>query len=788
VLPPGGGPGGRSAVVSDTFTARRGDGSWKTPVAGGAVVGLDGVARKWTTAKLGADGVVQSSGRGGMIFVPIPSDVDRPAILEATGHGWAYVNGEPRIGDIYGNGYVQLPILLKKGVNELLFGPGRGRLKLKVREPRGPFEFNTADVTAPDLVAGKQFEAWIALPLSNATSEMAKGFTVASNVAGWDSISTVVSAIQPMSARKTAVRIAGKAPMEEGKASVELGLWNGEKKLAETRFTIEVVSATKARKETFVSAIDDSVQYFGFVPALPLPGGGKPGLVLTLHGASVEAIGQARAYAAKPGLHIVAATNRRPYGFDWEDWGRQDALETLAMAGKQLVFDPARVYLTGHSMGGHGAWHVGVTHPDRFAAIAPSAGWVSMWSYAGMRKQENPSPPVELVMRSSTPSDTLALSRNLAELGVYVLHGDADDNVPVSQARSMRSALAEFHRDFAYFEEPGAGHWWDKPGTPGADCVDWAPAFSFFDSHRIPAAESVRRIDFRTAHPAVSAGCHWASIEAQQKDFRVSRLNLAADPKAKTIGGITENVRRLHLDLKTIGADADWSFSVDGGKTPFPVAGPAFAGDFEKSDSGWKPIAPPPRVEKGSHRSGGFKNAFRNRFLFVFGTSGAPEENDWCRAKARFDAEQWWYQGNGSVDVIADKDFRPEAFANRNVIVYGHAESNAAWKSLLEKAPIQVHRGELFSGARREIGADLAALFIAPRPDSDVASVGVVAGTGLGGMRLLDRTPYLRSGAGYPDWLILDRAAATNGLEGVRAAGNFGVDWRFETGESAWRK
>ena len=141
----------------------------------------------------------------------------------------------------------------------------------------------------------------------------------------------------------------------------------------------------------------------------PMPGTDRPGLVLTLHGAGVEAIGQADAYAPKPGLHIVAPTNRRPYGFDWEDWGRLDAIEVLELAQKVLGTDPRRTYLTGHSMGGHGTWHLGVTYPDRFAAIAPSAGWISMWSYAGARRAESPDPVEQLMARAGTPSDTLAL-------------------------------------------------------------------------------------------------------------------------------------------------------------------------------------------------------------------------------------------------------------------------------------------------------------------------------------------------------------------------------------------
>ncbi len=134
--------------------------------------------------------------------------------------------------------------------------------------------------------------------------------------------------------------------------------------------------------------------------------------MLTLHGAGVEAIGQAEAYAPKSGLQIIAPTNRRPYGFDWEDWGRIDAIEVLDVAQRVFKTDPRRTYLTGHSMGGHGTWHLGVTYPDRFAAIAPSAGWISMWSYAGARRAESAPPIQQLVQRATAPSDTLALAQS----------------------------------------------------------------------------------------------------------------------------------------------------------------------------------------------------------------------------------------------------------------------------------------------------------------------------------------------------------------------------------------
>jgi S-formylglutathione hydrolase FrmB len=39
-------------------------------------------------------------------------------------------------------------------------------------------------------------------------------------------------------------------------------------------------------------------------------------------------------------------------------------------------------------MGGHGAWILGVQFPDLFAAIGPSAGWISFRTYASRQKDE----------------------------------------------------------------------------------------------------------------------------------------------------------------------------------------------------------------------------------------------------------------------------------------------------------------------------------------------------------------------------------------------------------------
>jgi len=496
-----------------------------------------------------------------------------------------------------------------------------------------------------------------------------------------------------------------------------------------------------------------------------------------LHGASVEAIGQANAYQSKSWAHIVAPTNRRPYGFDWEDWGRLDALEVLEIAQERLQTDPSRTYLTGHSMGGHGAWHLGVTYPDHWAAIGPSAGWISMWSYAGAPERSCHAGPCALLTKARNPSDTMGMAHNLKRNGVYVLHGDQDDNVPVDQARQMRAELGSFHPDFVYYERPGAGHWW------GNACVDWPPMFSFFQRHQQPNPEEVRQVDFQTASPGVSSRCDWVTIALQQRFLEPSRVQFTYDPDQTTIEGKTENVKPMALDLEQLQPEGSVTVRID--DEVLTIGQPKQIW-LSRTANGWQLIDEPDPAAKGPHRYGTFKDAFRHRVQFVYGTQGTEAETAWALAKARFDAETFGYRGNGSIDIIPDTEFDPTADPDRNVVLYGHAEMNAAWKSLLNDSPVLIERGRLKVGDHERLRDDLGCLFLRPRQESDRASVGVVAGTGLTGLRLTDSLPVFVSGVAYPDLTVIGPDALRQGSEAVEATGYFGPDWSIENGAIGW--
>jgi pimeloyl-ACP methyl ester carboxylesterase len=769
---------GREPVPTDAIAAQLVAGTWQAPKAGDTLTAPEGGKRMWEVLKPDDKGVFAGRAlNGGYLFFSFESDSDRVLMLEAAGHAAAYVNGQLRAGDVYSYGYVQLPVVVKKGTNELLVHVARGRLQIKLTEPKAPLFLSPLDATTPDLIAGQAFQGWAGVLAVNATTQTQGGLSV--NAGG---AVTPLPALPPCSVTKVPIRFSAPATNSGEKFDIQLELKRSgdtPQDLGKEKLTLNVVKPDALQKRTFRSAIDGSVQYFALVPAHPGYQDPVPGLILTLHGAAVEARGQAACFAPKHWAHVVAPTNRRPFGFDWEDWGRFDALEVLDEAMKQLKPDPQRLFLTGHSMGGHGTWHVGVTFPDRFAAIGPSAGWVSMASYAGQRKPQSTDPVAEMMHRAASPGDTLSLLRNVDALGVFVLHGDKDDNVPVSQARTMRTALAEFHRDWVYYERPGAGHWW------GNDCVDWLPMMDFFERHRLPEPGQVRQVDFTTASPAVSATCHWATIKSQLKAFCLSSVHINHDPDKRSFTGKTGNVAGLAFDLSHLSPGKPVVVELDGeklGELPWPASGAVL--HLARGGEKWA-VANASSVNKNPRRGGPFRDVFCNRVMFVYGTKGSPGEYAWALQKARFDAETFWYRGNGGIEIVPDSAFDPDRERDRNVVLYGNADSNAAWHALLGDGPVRVSAGLVKVGKRELHGDDLACLFVRPRPGSDCACVGVVAGSGLKGMRTADRLPYFTSGVGYPDLFVLSADSLTKGVAGVRLAGFFGNDWSVEKGEWA---
>ncbi len=809
------GRSGRVVFHTDAIEDLLVQGAWQSPTPGAALTLPDGSTQTWEPVQAGPDGWISSDRLApGYVCWTVESPADRIAILNASGHSGVYVNGVLRAGDPYRNGIMQLPVQLRAGVNEFLFLCARGGVFAQLEEPKGDFYISHADATVPDFVPALNLDhLWIGIVVVNATAAWRDACVSIEDEPARGP--RCLGSVPPLSSRKfpIAVKTNHLATTEPARAVIslqELSPTDAHSTLDSIEFSLGVRDPAQPHSRTFISDIDGSVQYYVVNPARDAAST-LPAAVLSLHGAGVDAGGQAGSYAQKTWATIIAPTNRRPFGFDWEDWGRLDALEVLAHARNSYPWDPAQTYLTGHSMGGHGTWQLGALFPDKFAAIGPSAGWISFETYAGGGGLSPDDPVQSMLRRGGATSLTLDMGRNFAQQGVYILHGDADDNVPVDQARQMVKFLSDFHRDFRIHEQPGAGHWWGNSDEPGTECLDWPEMFDFFARRRLPDSRQVRDIHFTTANPGVSSDCHWASIHAQVNPGQPSTIDLRFDPYLRRVTGTTTNVARIVLHASRMNNPA---LTQDALAKPIQIILDGHTLDavapqtqdllivLARDGDAWHPLSesdlPSLSRLKNPARNGFFKDAFRNHALLVYGTAGSPEETAALLTKARYDAETFYYRGNGAFQIVSDADFLAGAFTptrrddgtevpatDRNVILYGNADTNQAWQSLLGHCPIHITRSRAQIGDRAWDGPDLACLFVYPRADSRSASVGVVAGTGSVGTRLMQRIPYFVSGVGIPDLLLMRADALRTGSAGIARTGFFGNDWSAENGQWA---
>jgi hypothetical protein len=768
-------------------------GQWKAPAAGDTLAG-----GTWTAMQAGGDGAFTGGDgsplAGGWVRCTYEAEADGVMMLDAQGHGSVFVNGEPRGGDPYSWGFVQVPVAVRRGSNEFLFSVGRGSLRARLVAPPAAAFVSPTDMIVPSLVAGRDNEGPVGVVVVNASNEPLRGARIALSCDlpgddGWVDLHSM----PPLTAKKVSVPArfrASSVPAPGRKVSAALLLADAAgKPIGGANVEFASVASTDRRTVTRESTIDGSVQYYAVVPSTAdrAKGDPMPGILYSVHGAGVEATGQAACYAPKREAHVVCPTNRRPFGFDWEDWGRTDFAEAFAHARATLVSDPLRSWLTGHSMGGHGTWQLGAHFPGEFAAIAPSAGWISFSSYTGANAAGGTGaapadPAVDMLLRSGRASDTLALKENYLQQGVYVLHGDADDNVPVTEAREMfRQMAAMHHPDFAYHERCGAGHWW------GNECVDWPPLTDFLFRHSLPKPESNAVVRFRTVAPQVSARSAWVRVLQQERPFEVSGVDAALDVAKREVTVTTSNVVRLDL-VPPVAGGAPVKVTVDGTAIDAPAADKVHLRLVHAAGADGKPswtlaASQPGAREKKPARGGPFKNAFAHGFVAVVGTQGDDAADALLMAKARYDSDQWWVRGNGRFEILTDRAFDPAEYKGRNVVLYGNHDQHADWDALVgATAGVDVRDGTLAGPTGRHQGDDLAAMFVLPRADCDQGQVGVIAATGATGLRAAMRTPVFTAGVGIPDLVAFRADMLEKGTGGIVEAGFFGNDWSVAGG------
>lgn len=193
---------------------------------------------------------------------------------------------------------------------------------------------------------------------------------------------------------------------------------------------------------TFSAILSDTLAYLLHVPPRdPQDSAKRWPLILFLHGAGergydVEQIkkhGIPKIVESREDFPFVTVSPQCPPN----TWWSEHAATLIALLDNTLAtqpVDPERVYLTGLSMGGFGTWHLAVTYPGRFAAIAPICG-------GGFPFHGFPQRASEL---SKTP--------------VWAFHGAKDDVVPLSASQELVEVLRQAGGEVRFTVYPEAAH------------------------------------------------------------------------------------------------------------------------------------------------------------------------------------------------------------------------------------------------------------------------------------------------------------------------------------------
>jgi predicted peptidase len=201
----------------------------------------------------------------------------------------------------------------------------------------------------------------------------------------------------------------------------------------------------------------------GFDPARKWP------VILFLHGSGERGDDNHKQVEVGLGSHIAAHMDdfpavtvfpQAPEATRWSGAPERAAFAAMVESVREFHGDRRRLYLTGLSMGGYGAWQMALDHPGVFAAMVVVCGGLL------------PTPELPDLRVTSIPSDTphpyAEVARRLRRMPIWIFHGELDDVLPPQAARDQYAALMKLHASAKLTMFPEANHnaWDPAYATP----------------------------------------------------------------------------------------------------------------------------------------------------------------------------------------------------------------------------------------------------------------------------------------------------------------------------------
>lgn len=477
------------------------------------------------------------------------------------------------------------------------------------------------------------------------------------------------------------------------------------------------------------SRIDGSVQPFAVIvpKAVSTDRTKRVRLDVVLHGRN-QTLSEVRFLASHDGkavpadasahltLHVFGRGNN---AYRWA--GEADVFEAIEAVKRAYPVDDLRVVLKGFSMGGAGAWHLGLHHPSLWSSVEAGAGFTETKTYAKLKDI----PPYQ--EKALHIYDSVDYALNAFNVPIVGYGGEDDPQLQASTniVEALKSLGFGMKTDGLITRGEGID-FLRVVGAKMGHKVDPASAkvlSAFHDEH---AQKGINVFPKRTrlvTYTVKYGKGAWLSVEQLGEHYKKAEVDaeiLGDRVVVKTV----DNVAVLAVDRH-----AGETLEIGGQEFPLESAVKGLLPNvYFRVDGkgGWRQLdynesrAFEENADRGKRRGlqGPIDDAFTGPFLCVRGTAKAwsPAVERWSSARLDAFAEDWSAWMRGDVRIKNDTEVTPEDVADHNLILFGDPGSNRLIERVLKNLPVTWTRTDLKLGDASYTSADHAPVLIAPNP------------------------------------------------------------------------
>lgn len=487
----------------------------------------------------------------------------------------------------------------------------------------------------------------------------------------------------------------------------------------------------------YTSPIDKSVQQYGiYLPASPAPSAAGYPTVFHMHGygwsVSSKFSDFQKAWADDHGWILINLNARGPQFYD--GIGDTESRNVVADAHRRYGLDLSRLYLVGGSMGGTGAFRLGVRYPDLFAAAVGVDGWSDFreWHYHWYARTDQQS-DIEEFQRPLLEAVSPLYWLGRARWGAIQASVSGRDNVVLPEnGLLLYNALSERSQQVpgAYanrlFLDYDAGH----GGSYRIEDI-----YRFFinrEAHTDPPS-------FLCETPLLTHGrMYWGSMLRTKVQGAPAALESHVEPAA---GGETARVFVVTRNLAGLAIHLEASPAAEAQMVELYVDGfRAYEGsprtvqlqaDFSpKGDLwGWNEVAEASAGPvKSPELEGPIGEAFKRPFVVAYGTAGTAAEVARNRREAQDFARGWnaFMVHYEAVQALPEERLSAADIAAHSLVIFGTEQSSALLRraNAARELPVHVRSDGIVVrdpqwGDRQYLGSQFGAFVCSPNPLTD---------------------------------------------------------------------